>query len=105
GRARFYRGKPGDGNHLLHHREKPIASGADGFLRLSPVDFALRIHVSVSRYATLGPNGRRNVSSHPFSPHRPRHSLKRECHGRKPTFPSCTKSRCGGFDSGTARSF
>src|SRR6476646_6722014 len=52
------------------------------FLRLSPVDFALRIHVSVSRHATLGPNGRRSFSSHPFSAHRPRHPLKREWHRR-----------------------
>src|SRR4029077_17878005 len=74
--------KSGDGNHLLHHREKPAASGTDGFLRLSPVDSALRIYVSVSRHATLGPNGWRSFSSHPFSPHRSRHPLKRERHRR-----------------------
>ena len=33
GRARLHRGEPGDGHHVFHHREKSIASGADGFLR------------------------------------------------------------------------
>ena len=80
--ARVHHRESGDGNHLLHHRQKPAAGGADGFLRFSPVDFALRIHVSVSRHATLGPNGRRSFSSHPFSAHRPRHFLKGEWHRR-----------------------
>src|SRR4029079_6501345 len=82
GRARVHHRESGDGNHLLHHRQKPAAGGADGFFRLSPVDFALGIHVSVSRHATLGPNGRRSFSSHPFPPHCSRPPLKREWHRR-----------------------
>ena len=33
-------------------------------------------------HAALGPNGRRSFSSHAFSPHRPRHLVKREWHRR-----------------------
>src|SRR5262249_29833469 len=72
----LYRRKSGDGHHLFHDRRKPIASCANGILRLSPVDFTLRFHVSVPRNAALGTNGWRSFSPDSFSAHRPRHSLE-----------------------------
>ena len=74
GRARVHRRESRDGHHLLHHRQEPAAGDADDLLRLSSVDPAFRLHVSVSRHAALGPIGRRSFPSHPFSAHRPRHS-------------------------------
>src|SRR5205814_9764714 len=85
GRARLHYREPRNGDHLFHDREKPTASRADGFLRFSPVDLALRFYVSVPWNAALGPNGRRRIPAHSFSSHRSRHSVERQRrHRRQP---------------------
>src|SRR6266404_727840 len=71
GRLRLHCREPCHGHNVFHDREKPTASSADGVLCFSPVDLALRFHVSLSRHATLGPNRRRSFSADAFSAHRP----------------------------------